>query len=75
MCLSRGVPFIAAVLLAGVLSRPTPAAATAVDEQQCARQEGVGVPGAAFQQSACLADLTTAGLAGTPTPTWPTRQG
>lgn len=73
MRLSRGVPCIAAALLAGVLSQPTPATAAAVHEQPCARQEGVRVPGAAFQRSACLADLTTAGLAGTPR-TWPTRQ-
>ncbi|MFE7270898.1 tannase/feruloyl esterase family alpha/beta hydrolase [Streptomyces sp. NPDC057623] len=67
MRLSRGVPFIAAMLLAGALGGPGPvAAAAAVDEQHCARQEHVRVPGAAFQRSACLADLTTAGLAGTP---------
>ncbi|WP_031486053.1 tannase/feruloyl esterase family alpha/beta hydrolase [Streptomyces bicolor] len=66
MRLSRGIPFIVAALLAGALSRPTPVAATPVGEHHCARQERVRVPGAAFQQSACLADLTTAGLAGTP---------
>jgi hypothetical protein len=66
MRLSRGVPFIAAMLLAGALSRPTPVAAMAADEQHCTRQERVRVPGAAFQQSSCLADLTTTGLTGTP---------
>ncbi|WP_369269549.1 tannase/feruloyl esterase family alpha/beta hydrolase [Streptomyces sp. R11] len=66
MRLSRGVPLLTATLLAGVLSWPTPVAATAVGEQHCARQERIRVPGAAFQQSACLPDLTTSGLAGTP---------
>lgn len=66
MRLSRGVPFVAATLLVGALSWPTPVAATSVGERQCVRQERVRVPGAAFQQSACLADLTTTGLAGTP---------
>ncbi|AZQ33111.1 tannase/feruloyl esterase family alpha/beta hydrolase [Streptomyces cyaneochromogenes] len=66
MRLSRGVPFVAATLLAGALSWPTPVAAKGVVEHHCTRQERVRVPGAAFQQSACLADLTTAGLAGTP---------
>ncbi|MFI7412676.1 tannase/feruloyl esterase family alpha/beta hydrolase [Streptomyces sp. NPDC049627] len=66
MRLSRGVPFVAATLLAGALSWPTPAAAMSVGQQHCARQERVRVPGAALQQSACLTDLTTAGLAGTP---------
>ncbi|MFF6978489.1 tannase/feruloyl esterase family alpha/beta hydrolase [Streptomyces sp. NPDC008343] len=66
MRLSRGLPFLTATLLAGALSSPTPVAATAVGEQHCARQERVRVPGAAYQQSACLPDLTTSGLAGTP---------
>ncbi|MFF5480334.1 tannase/feruloyl esterase family alpha/beta hydrolase [Streptomyces sp. NPDC012935] len=66
MRLSRGLPFLTAALLAGSLSWPTPVAATAVGEQHCARQERARVPGAAFQQSACLPDLTTSGLAGTP---------
>lgn len=65
MRLSRGVPFVAATLLAGALSWPNPVAAKAVGEH-CARQQHVRVPGAAFQQSACLPDLTTVGLAGTP---------
>ncbi|MGW6910787.1 tannase/feruloyl esterase family alpha/beta hydrolase [Streptomyces sp. NPDC054940] len=66
MRLSRGVPFVAATLLVGALSWPAPVAATAVGEQHCVRQDRVRVPRAAFQQSACLADLTTTGLAGTP---------
>src|SRR5690606_26590487 len=60
---SRGVPLLAAVLTAAVLTAPAPAGA-AVDGH-CARQEQVHVPGAAHQRGACLADLTTTGLAGT----------
>ncbi|NUT28133.1 MAG: tannase/feruloyl esterase family alpha/beta hydrolase, partial [Streptomyces sp.] len=66
MRLSRGVPFVAAALVAGVLSWPTPVAAKPVGERHCPHLERVRVPGAAFQQSACLADLATTGLAGTP---------
>ncbi|MGN9758559.1 tannase/feruloyl esterase family alpha/beta hydrolase [Streptomyces sp. SD31] len=66
MRLSQGVPFVAAALLTAALMWPTPATATAVHEHHCFRQERLRVPGAAFQQSACLADLTTSGLAGTP---------
>ncbi|QOV39991.1 tannase/feruloyl esterase family alpha/beta hydrolase [Streptomyces ferrugineus] len=66
MRLSRTVPFLAATLLAATLGGPAAAMATAVDERHCARQNHVRVPGAAIQQSACLADLTTTGLAGTP---------
>ncbi|MDC0768661.1 tannase/feruloyl esterase family alpha/beta hydrolase [Streptomyces sp. HD] len=66
MRLSRGVPFVTAALVAGVLSWPTPVVAKAVGERHCPRLERVRVPGAASQQSACLADLTTTGLAGTP---------
>lgn len=61
---SRGVPLLAAVLAAATLSAPTPA--TAAGDGHCAHQERVRVPGAAHQRSACLPDLTTAGLAGTP---------
>ncbi|MER5940091.1 tannase/feruloyl esterase family alpha/beta hydrolase [Streptomyces sp. NPDC001928] len=66
MRLSRAVPFVAATLLAAAMSGPTPARAATVDDQHCARQDRVRVPGAAFQQSACLPDLTTTALAGTP---------
>ncbi|MEU6141150.1 tannase/feruloyl esterase family alpha/beta hydrolase [Streptomyces sp. NPDC047081] len=62
---SRGVPLAAAVLVAAALTWPTPATGTAVGAGHCDRQERVRVPGAAFQQSACLPDLTTTGLAGT----------
>ncbi|MDF3147468.1 MULTISPECIES: tannase/feruloyl esterase family alpha/beta hydrolase [unclassified Streptomyces] len=62
---SQGLPFVAATLLTAALTWPTPAAARAIDEH-CSRQERLRVPGAAFQQSACLPDLTTTGLAGTP---------
>ncbi|MFJ5773865.1 tannase/feruloyl esterase family alpha/beta hydrolase [Streptomyces sp. NPDC093094] len=64
MRLSRGVPLVAA-LLAVTVTGPAPAARAAADGH-CARQERVRVPGAEFQTSACLADLTTTGLAGTP---------
>ncbi|MGV9456473.1 tannase/feruloyl esterase family alpha/beta hydrolase [Streptomyces sp. NPDC003635] len=63
MRLTRGVPFVAAALTAAALSSPAPAGATAAVDGHCER---VRVPGAAFQRSACLADLTTTGLAGTP---------
>ncbi|MFJ9751648.1 tannase/feruloyl esterase family alpha/beta hydrolase [Streptomyces chartreusis] len=66
MRLSRAVPFVAATLLAAALSGPTPATAATVGERHCAGQDRVRVPGAALQQSACLPDLTTAALAGTP---------
>ncbi|WP_328869700.1 tannase/feruloyl esterase family alpha/beta hydrolase [Streptomyces sp. NBC_00287] len=66
MRLSRGVPFVAATLMAAALTWPTPVGATPVGEDHCARQERVRIPGAALQQSACLPDLTTTGLAGTP---------
>ncbi|GGL86994.1 hypothetical protein GCM10010129_33530 [Streptomyces fumigatiscleroticus] len=65
MRLARGVPFVAAVLTAAALTGPAPAA-TAAGDEHCAHQERVRVPGAASQRSACLTDLTTAGLAGTP---------
>ncbi|MFF4357528.1 tannase/feruloyl esterase family alpha/beta hydrolase [Streptomyces sp. NPDC001604] len=63
---SRGVPLAAAALVTAALTWPAPARATAVGEDHCVHQERVHVPGAAFQQSACLPDLTTTGLAGTP---------
>ncbi|MEV8086880.1 tannase/feruloyl esterase family alpha/beta hydrolase [Streptomyces nigra] len=66
MRLSRAVPFLAAALLAATLGGPGPASAATGTEQHCARQDRLPVPGAAFQQTACLADLTTTGLAGTP---------
>ncbi len=66
MPLSRGVPLVAATLLTAALSWPNPATASAATvDQHCARQERLRVPGAALQQSACLPDLTTTGLAGT----------
>ncbi|GAA2477472.1 tannase/feruloyl esterase family alpha/beta hydrolase [Streptomyces longisporus] len=63
---SRGVPLAAAALAAAALTWPAHAHATAVRGDHCAHQERVHVPGAAFQQSTCLPDLTTTGLAGTP---------
>ncbi|MDT9696804.1 tannase/feruloyl esterase family alpha/beta hydrolase [Streptomyces sp. P17] len=66
MRLSRGVPFVAATLMTAALAWPTPVGAAQGGEEHCARQERVRIPGAAFQQRACLPDLTTTGLAGTP---------
>ncbi|WAZ19935.1 tannase/feruloyl esterase family alpha/beta hydrolase [Streptomyces cinnabarinus] len=66
MRLSRGVPFVATTLIAAALTWPAPAGAASAGEEHCDRQDRVRVPGAAFQQSACLTDLTTTGLAGTP---------
>ena len=66
MRLSRGVPFLAAVLTAVTLTGPAPAATAAPETSgHCARLESVRVPGAALQRGACLDDLTTTGLAGT----------
>ncbi|WP_458248071.1 tannase/feruloyl esterase family alpha/beta hydrolase [Streptomyces sp. MAI_2237] len=62
----RGVPLAAATLLAAALAWPAHASAAAVGGEHCARQERVRVPGAALQRGACLPDLTTTGLAGTP---------
>ncbi|GAA3886626.1 tannase/feruloyl esterase family alpha/beta hydrolase [Streptomyces lannensis] len=62
MRLSRSAVLFAAALLASTLSGP----ASAVGGDPCGRQEKVRVPGAAFQQSACLDDMTTSALAGTP---------
>ncbi|MFI9612674.1 tannase/feruloyl esterase family alpha/beta hydrolase [Streptomyces sp. NPDC052023] len=63
---SPGVPLLAAALLAGALTAPAPALAHGGGGAHCTREDRVRVPGAAFQQTACLADLTTTGLAGTP---------
>ncbi|MFH8448976.1 tannase/feruloyl esterase family alpha/beta hydrolase [Streptomyces fungicidicus] len=61
---SLGVPLLVAALAAAVLTSPSPAGAAG--DGHCARQDGLRVPGAARQRDACLPDLTTAGLAGTP---------
>lgn len=63
---SPGVPLLAAALLAAALTAPAPAFATGDGDTHCARQDRLRVPGAAFQRTACLDDLTTTGLAGTP---------
>ncbi|MFD0227353.1 tannase/feruloyl esterase family alpha/beta hydrolase [Streptomyces hirsutus] len=65
---SLGVPLLAFALAAAALIAPAPAdaAAVAAEDEHCARQERVRVPGAAHQRTTCLADLTTTGLAGTP---------
>ncbi|MEU6097123.1 tannase/feruloyl esterase family alpha/beta hydrolase [Streptomyces sp. NPDC047079] len=62
MRLSRSIALFAAALLTSALTGPVAAA----DGDHCGRQEKVRVPGAALQRSACLGDLTTSGLAGTP---------
>ncbi|MFF9278091.1 tannase/feruloyl esterase family alpha/beta hydrolase [Streptomyces griseosporeus] len=65
MRLSRSVPFLAAAVVAAALTGPAPAA-EAAGGAPCEAAGPVRVPGAAFQRSACLADLTTTGLTGTP---------
>ncbi|MER7815381.1 tannase/feruloyl esterase family alpha/beta hydrolase [Streptomyces sp. NPDC096153] len=65
---SRRAPVLAALLLA-LTSTSFAAAGPAqagAPSGHCARQDRLDVPGAAHQRSACLGDLTTAGLAGTP---------
>ncbi|MCL6670022.1 tannase/feruloyl esterase family alpha/beta hydrolase [Streptomyces panaciradicis] len=62
----RGVPLAVATLLAAALAWPAHASAAAAGGEHCARQDRVRVPGAALQLGACLPDLTTTGLAGTP---------
>ncbi|MFF9815651.1 tannase/feruloyl esterase family alpha/beta hydrolase [Streptomyces sp. NPDC014006] len=64
MRLSRGMPLVAA-LLAATVTGPLPAA-HAQPPGHCARLEAVQVPGAELQRAACLPDLTTTALAGTP---------
>ncbi|WP_405861431.1 tannase/feruloyl esterase family alpha/beta hydrolase [Streptomyces sp. NBC_00090] len=67
MRLFPGVPLLAALLTGVTVLAPAgPAGAEAPASAHCARQERIHVPGAEHQESACLADLTTAGLAGTP---------
>lgn len=67
MRLFPGVPLLAALLTAAtVLAPASPAGAEERAQERatphCARQDRLHVPGAEHQQSACLADLTTAGL-------------
>lgn len=67
MRLTLGVPLLTAALLTSAVTWPVPAAAAAAgSDGHCVRQAHLRVPGAAFQQTACLPDLTTTGLAGTP---------
>ncbi|MFD8568911.1 tannase/feruloyl esterase family alpha/beta hydrolase [Streptomyces sp. NPDC059639] len=61
----RVVPLLAAALVVLTASGSHLASAATAQVARCARQEHTRVPGAAFQQRACLDDLTTAGLAGT----------
>ncbi|MFG3037398.1 tannase/feruloyl esterase family alpha/beta hydrolase [Streptomyces sp. NPDC048330] len=67
MRLFPGVSLVA-VLLTGVtvLAPAGSAGAQDVGSAHCARQDRLRVPGAEHQLAACLADLTTTGLAGTP---------
>ncbi|MFD7811572.1 tannase/feruloyl esterase family alpha/beta hydrolase [Streptomyces sp. NPDC059785] len=63
----RRVPLHTAVATALALTGAAPAAATAPrDGGHCGGYETVRVPGAAHQRSACLGDLTTSTLSGTP---------
>ncbi|WP_428956368.1 tannase/feruloyl esterase family alpha/beta hydrolase [Streptomyces sp. cg35] len=62
----RSVPLLATALVALAASGPQAASAASPHEAPCTRQTHARVPGAQFQQRACLDDLTTAGLAGTP---------
>ncbi|MFK4145935.1 tannase/feruloyl esterase family alpha/beta hydrolase [Streptomyces sp. NPDC004065] len=70
MRLSLGVPPVAAAVMAAIVLSPSPSSAAAGAEDgdgaHCVHQERLRVPGAAFQRTACLPDLTTTGLAGTP---------
>ncbi|MGW4822689.1 tannase/feruloyl esterase family alpha/beta hydrolase [Streptomyces sp. NPDC004227] len=72
MRLSRGCPLVAAALMAAAVTSSAPATASSGTGTgtgtggHCSHQERVRVPGAAFQQTACLPDLTTTGLTGTP---------
>ncbi|WP_394435809.1 tannase/feruloyl esterase family alpha/beta hydrolase [Streptomyces sp. SGAir0957] len=60
------VPLLAAALLALAASGPQAASAAPAHGGHCAGSPHARVPGAQLQQRACLDDLTTAGLAGTP---------
>ncbi|MER5309297.1 tannase/feruloyl esterase family alpha/beta hydrolase [Streptomyces sp. NPDC002773] len=67
MRLFPGVSLFAALLTGvTVLAPASPAGAEERTAAHCARQDRLLVPGAEHQRSACLDDLTTAGLAGTP---------
>ncbi|MFD3664955.1 tannase/feruloyl esterase family alpha/beta hydrolase [Streptomyces sp. NPDC058659] len=69
MRLFPGVPLLTALLAGVTVLAPASPAGAGTEAQvsaHCARQDRLHVPGAEHQESACLADLTTAGLAGTP---------
>ncbi|MFF9479708.1 tannase/feruloyl esterase family alpha/beta hydrolase [Streptomyces sp. NPDC014733] len=57
---------LAGLALAACTTGLTPAHARAADAPACTRAARVTVPGAAHERRACLPDLTTAALAGTP---------
>lgn len=69
MRLSRGIPILAALLMGLSSIGPAGAMGAAPPDRadgHCARQHRLDVPGAGHQQNACLGDLTTTALAGTP---------
>ncbi|MGW6414964.1 tannase/feruloyl esterase family alpha/beta hydrolase [Streptomyces sp. NPDC055055] len=67
MRLFPGVSLVAALLTGVTVLAPAGSAgAQEVGSAHCARQDRLRVHGAEHQQAACLADLTTTGLAGTP---------
>jgi hypothetical protein len=62
---SRTVPLLATTLLLVAASGSQAFGGAPAPGAHCAGQERTRVPGAELQQQACLADLTTTGLAGT----------
>ncbi|MEV6423788.1 tannase/feruloyl esterase family alpha/beta hydrolase [Streptomyces sp. NPDC051662] len=69
MRLSRGIPVLTALLLGLSSMGPAGAMGAAPPDRadtHCARQHRLEVPGAGHQRTACLGDLTTTALAGTP---------
>ncbi|MFE3137686.1 tannase/feruloyl esterase family alpha/beta hydrolase [Streptomyces scopuliridis] len=69
MRVRTGVTVLAALLLAvtatGAAPAPVPASEASTAPAHCGARERVSVPGAEFQTTACLPDMTTAALAGT----------
>ncbi|WP_030354257.1 tannase/feruloyl esterase family alpha/beta hydrolase [Streptomyces scopuliridis] len=69
MRVRTGVTVLAVMLLAvtatGAAPAPVPASEANTAPSHCGSRERVSVPGAEFQTTACLRDMTTAALAGT----------
>ncbi|MFE4534634.1 tannase/feruloyl esterase family alpha/beta hydrolase [Streptomyces scopuliridis] len=69
MRVRTGVTVLAAMLMAvtatGAAPAPVPASEAGAAPSHCGARERVSVPGAEFQTTACLPDLTSAALAGT----------